>query len=113
MVTINTNSEVGCPVSMAHRGAGRIQRQGHKVQGAEWVCSCAERSGPAREHGNAPARMMEVTTGVSSRESARPSTPPTERVRPSLANSRTNCGRVLQGFQGFGDIGKTPGSWQL
>lgn len=42
--------------------------------------------------GSAPARMMEVMTGVSSRVSARPSTPPTDRVKPSLANSRTNCG---------------------
>jgi len=36
--------------------------------------------------------MMQVTTGVSSRESASPSTPPTDLVKPSLANSRTNCG---------------------
>ena len=36
---------------------------------------------------SAPARMMQVTTGVSSRDSASPSTPPTDRVRPSLANS--------------------------
>ena len=39
----------------------------------------------------APARMMEVMTGVSSRVRASPRTPPTERVRPSLANSLTNC----------------------
>ena len=32
-----------------------------------------------------------MTTGVSSRASASPSTPPTDRVRPSFANSRTNC----------------------
>ena len=41
--------------------------------------------------GNGPARMMHVMTGVSSRERASPSTPPTDRVSPSLANSRTNC----------------------
>lgn len=35
--------------------------------------------------------MMEVITGVSSLDSARPKTPPTDRVRPSFANSRTNC----------------------
>ena len=38
-----------------------------------------------------PARMMEVMTGVSSRARARPRTPPTDLVSPSLANSRTNC----------------------
>lgn len=46
--------------------------------------------------GGAPARMMEVTTGVSSRASASPSTPPTVRVRPSLANSRTNCAKACK-----------------
>ena len=41
-----------------------------------------------------PARKMEVMTGVRSRVRARPSTPPTERVSPRRANSRTNCGRT-------------------
>ncbi len=36
---------------------------------------------------------MHVTTGVSSLDKARASTPPTDRVRPSLANSLTNCMR--------------------
>ena len=39
----------------------------------------------------APARMMQVTTGVSSRDSASARTPPTDLVSPSFVNSRTNC----------------------
>lgn len=34
---------------------------------------------------------MAVTTGVSSLDRAKAITPPTERVSPSFANSRTNC----------------------
>ena len=41
-----------------------------------------------------PAKMMQVTTGVSSRDSASASTPPTDRVSPSFANSRTNWAQV-------------------
>ena len=40
-----------------------------------------------------PATMMEVTTGVSSRDSASASTPPTDLVRPSFANSLQQGGR--------------------
>lgn len=43
-----------------------------------------------------PAMMMQVTTGVSSLDRARASTPPTDLVRPSLANSRTNYSGAAQ-----------------
>ena len=43
--------------------------------------------------------MMQVTTGVSSLDRARASTPPTDLVRPSLANSRTNCNSAAQLYQ--------------
>ena len=46
--------------------------------------------------------MMEVMTGVSSRVMASPSTPPTERVKPSRANSLTNCSMVLSSDGGKG-----------
>lgn len=49
------------------------------------VPNSAAKADPTR-----PAKMMAVTTGVSSRASAKASTPPTERVRPNFANSRTN-----------------------
>ena len=53
--------------------------------------TCMVPSSAANALPTRPARMMDVTTGVSSRASASASTPPTLRVRPSLANSRTNC----------------------
>ena len=62
-------------------------------QGGARAFTCAQQGMCAKAGARPPARMMEVTTGVSSRDSARPSTPPTLRVRPSLANSRTNCSR--------------------
>ena len=37
-----------------------------------------------------PANIIQVTTGVSSRANANASTPPTDLVSPSLANSLTN-----------------------
>ena len=43
-----------------------------------------------------PAKMMAVTTGVNSLDRARARTPPTLRVRPSLANSRTNCSQAVK-----------------
>ena len=59
---------------------------------------CTGRNGAQRYtcFGGQPARMMQVTTGVSSLDSASASTPPTERVSPSFANSRTNCTQAVE-----------------
>ena len=43
-----------------------------------------------------------MMTGVSSRVMASPSTPPTERVKPSRANSLTNCSMALSAERGEG-----------
>jgi hypothetical protein len=53
------------------------------------VPSSAAKAEPTR-----PATMIEVTTGLSSRARARARTPPTDRVRPSLANSLGGSGGV-------------------
>ena len=46
-------------------------------QGGARAFTCAQQGMCAKAGARPPARMMEVTTGVSSRDSARPSTPPT------------------------------------
>uniref|UniRef100_A0A8R7TLJ4 Uncharacterized protein n=1 Tax=Triticum urartu TaxID=4572 RepID=A0A8R7TLJ4_TRIUA len=56
------------------------------------VCSdtCMVPSSAAKAEPTRPAATTAVTTGVSSRASARARTPPTERWRPRRVNSRTN-----------------------
>ena len=61
------------------------------------VPSSAAKALPTR-----PATMMEVTTGVSSRASASASTPPTDRVSPSFANSL--AGGAQSGRKGAGGV---------
>ncbi|GER56666.1 leucine--tRNA ligase [Striga asiatica] len=56
------------------------------------VCSetCIVPSSAANALPILPATTIDVTTGLSSREKARAKTPPTDRLRPSRVNSRTN-----------------------
>lgn len=53
--------------------------------------TCIVPSSAAKALPTLPAMIMAVTTGDNSLANANASTPPTDLVNPSLANSRTNC----------------------
>lgn len=69
----------------------------HPLHSTTLPRTCIVPSSAAKADPTRPAMTMEVTTGVSSRASASASTPPTERVSPSLANSLQWPGSVAMG----------------
>eukprot|EP00958_Prasinococcus_capsulatus_P008211 scaffold781_cov394-Prasinococcus_capsulatus_cf.AAC.34 len=63
-------------------------RMGWQIRHAN---TCIVPSSAANALPTRPAKMTAQMTGDNSRAKARASTPPTDRVRPKRANSRTNC----------------------
>lgn len=103
------------PPSFPGAGRGRAQPPNPRPQTrpyrSESVCSdtCMVPSSAANALPTRPATMMEVTTGISSRAMASPSTPPTMRVRPSRVNSLRSGAGAARAAECVAEGGRTHG----